>query len=319
MMPWSHGSVSKAAPAAPKLGALDLNLLVVFDAIMRDRSVTRAGQRLNLSQPAMSHALTRLRHMLKDELFVRSPNGMVPTPRAEQLATPIRIALDGLQQSLEPDQFEPEKAVANFRIAVDNYAAIVLVAPIAAHVAKIAPGVTLEFRPSGTLNLPDLLDRSELHLAIGPPGAHGERFSVRRLLQDQFVVVHRKGHPAATAREFSTEKLATLPLLEISSAQFGTDFVETGPARSKATAKPAMRAPILSAAQILATSDLVSVLPLNVAKNMTRSHQLVFRRLSRSPKPIEAAMIWLRRLDNQPAHAWLREIVSRVTSELRTT
>ena len=67
---------------APKLAALDLNLLVVFDAIMRDRSVTRAGQRLGLSQPAMSHALTRLRHMLKDELFVRSPNGMVPTPRA---------------------------------------------------------------------------------------------------------------------------------------------------------------------------------------------------------------------------------------------
>jgi len=306
--------------AAPKLGAIDLNLLVVFDVIMRDRSVTRAGQRLNLSQPAMSHALTRLRHMLKDELFVRSPNGMVPTPRADQLATPIRIALDGLQQSLEPVQFEPEKATAAFRIAVDNYAAIVLVAPIAAHVAKIAPGVMLEFRPSGTLNLPDLLDRSELHLAIGPPGVHGERFSVRRLLQDQFVVVHRKGHPAATAREFSTEKLATLPLLEISSAQFGADFVETtGPARSKATARPAMRAPILSAAQILATSDLVSVLPLNVAKNMTRSHQLVFRRLSRSPKPIEAAMIWLRRLDNQPAHAWLREIVSRVTGDLRAT
>jgi DNA-binding transcriptional LysR family regulator len=306
--------------AVPKLGAIDLNLLVVFDAIMRDRSVTRAGQRLNLSQPAMSHALTRLRHMLKDELFVRSPNGMVPTPRAEQLATPIRIALDGLQQSLEPVQFEPETATATFRIAVDNYAAIVLVAPIAAHVAKIAPGVTLEFRPSGTLDLPDLLDRSALHLAIGPPGVHGERFSVRRLLQDQFVVVHRKGHPAATAREFSTEKLATLPLLEISSAQFGTDFlVEPGPGKSKATAKPAMRAPILAAAQILATSDLVSVLPLNVAKNMTRSHQLVFRRLSRSPKPIEAAMIWLRRLDNQPAHAWLREIVSRVTADLRAT
>jgi DNA-binding transcriptional LysR family regulator len=306
--------------AVPKLGAIDLNLLVVFDAIMRDRSVTRAGQRLNLSQPAMSHALTRLRHMLKDELFVRSPNGMVPTPRAEQLATPIRIALDGLQQSLEPVQFEPETATATFRIAVDNYAAIVVVAPIAAHVAKIAPGVTLEFRPSGTLNLPDLIDRSELHLAIGPPGVHGERFSVRRLLQDQFVVLHRKGHPAATAREFSTEKLATLPLLEISSAQFGTDFlVEPGLGKSKATAKPAMRAPILAAAQILATSDLVSVLPLNVAKNMTRSHQLVFRRLSRSPKPIEAAMIWLRRLDNQPAHAWLREIVSRVTADLRAT
>jgi DNA-binding transcriptional LysR family regulator len=304
---------------APKLAALDLNLLVVFDAIMRDRSVTRAGQRLGLSQPAMSHALTRLRHMLKDELFVRSPGGMMPTPRAEELATPIRIALDGLQQSLEPDQFDPSKATTTFRIAVDNYAAIVLVAPIAAHVARIAPGVRLDFRPSGTLEVLEQLDRSELHLAMGPLGVQGERFSRRRLLQDQFVVVHRKDHPSAKAREFSTEKLATLPQLEISSAQFGPDSAETGPGRSKPGPKPAMRAPFLSAAQILATSDMVSVLPLNVAKNMTRSHHLVFRRLSRSPKPIEAAMVWLRRLDNQPAHAWLRDVISRVTGELRDT
>ena len=302
---------------APRLAALDLNLLVVFDAIMRDRSVTRAGQRLGLSQPAMSHALTRLRHMLKDELFVRSPNGMMPTPRAEELATPIRIALDGLQQSLEPMQFDPSKATATFRIAVDNYAAIVLVAPIAAHVARIAPGVRLDFRPSGTLDVLEQLDRSELHLAMGPSTVQGERFSRRRLLQDQFVVVHRKGHPAAKAREFSTEKLATLPQLEISSAQFGPDFAETVPGRSKPGLRPAMRAPFLSAAQILATSDLVSVLPLNVAKSMTRSHHLVFGRLSRSPKPIEAAMIWLRRLDNQPAHAWLRDVIGRVTSGLR--
>jgi DNA-binding transcriptional LysR family regulator len=304
---------------APTLAALDLNLLVVFDAIMRDRSVTRAGQRLGLSQPAMSHALTRLRHMLKDELFVRSPNGMMPTPRAEQLATPIRIALDGLQESLEPDQFDPSKATATFRIAVDNYAAIVLVAPIAAQISKIAPGVKLDFRPSGTLNVLEQLDRSELHLAMGPSGVQGERFSRKRLLQDQFVVVHRKGHPAAKAEEFSTEKLATLPQLEISSAQFGPDFVDTRPGRSKPGPGLAMRAPFLSAAQILATSNLVSVLPLNVAKSMTRSNQLAFRRLSRSPKPIEAAMIWLRRLDNQPAHAWLRDVISGVTSDLRDT
>ena len=299
---------------APKLGAIDLNLLVVFDAIMRDRSVTRAGQRLGLSQPAVSHALTRLRHMLKDELFVRSPQGMMPTPHAEQLATPIRIALEGLQHSLEPIQFEPAKATATFRIAVDNYAAIVLVAPIAEAVARLAPGVTLDFRPSGTLNIPELLDRSELHLAIGPPSVLGERFSVRRLLRDQFVVVHRKDHPAARAREFSTEKLATLPQLEISSAQFGADFVEAAPGKLKPVPRPAMRAPFLSAAPILANSDLVSAFPLNVARQMIKSHGLVFQRLSRPPKPIEAAMIWLRRLDNQPAHAWLRDVITGVVA-----
>src|ERR1700738_1686307 len=159
---WSHGRVNKTVP---RLGAIDLNLLVVFDAIMMERSVTRAGQRLGLSQPAISHALTRLRHMLKDELFVRSPSGMMPTPRAEQLATPVRIALDGLQQSLEPDHFDPAEDTTTFRIAVDNYAAIVLVAPIAAYVARIAPGVRLDFRPSGTLDVLEQLDRSELHLA----------------------------------------------------------------------------------------------------------------------------------------------------------
>jgi DNA-binding transcriptional LysR family regulator len=84
------------ATSSVKLGAIDLNLLVVFDAVMHERSVTRAGNRLGLSQPAMSHALARLRHMLKDGLFVHSSKGMVPTPRAEQLALPVRQALEGL-------------------------------------------------------------------------------------------------------------------------------------------------------------------------------------------------------------------------------
>ena len=123
-----------------RLGAIDLNLLVVFDAVMQERNVTRAGNRLGLSQPAMSHALARLRHMLKDQLFIRSPGGMVPTPRAEALALPIRQALDGLQHSLAPTQFDPAKATGAFQVAVDNYAAIVLAGPLASRVIKLAPG-----------------------------------------------------------------------------------------------------------------------------------------------------------------------------------
>src|SRR5260221_14782555 len=88
-------------------GAFDLNLLIVFDAVMQERSVTRAGQRVGLSQPAMSHALSRLRHMLKDELFIRAPEGMVPTPRAEALAQPLRHALSEMQLALAPAAFDP--------------------------------------------------------------------------------------------------------------------------------------------------------------------------------------------------------------------
>src|SRR5205807_7864133 len=151
---------------------------------MRDRSVTRAGNRLGLSQPAMSHALARLRHMLKDALFVRSRTGMVPTPRAHELALPVRQALEALQHSLAPPRFDPSKATGIFQVGVDNYAAIILVGPIAARMIKLAPGLTLEFRPSGTLDIPDLLDRGELDLAIGPYGKQAERFSRDALLDD---------------------------------------------------------------------------------------------------------------------------------------
>jgi DNA-binding transcriptional LysR family regulator len=306
------GSLKKVHP---RLASIDLNLLAVFDAVMRERSTTRAGKRLGLSQPAVSHALGRLRHMLKDELFVRGPQGMMPTPRAEQLAIPIRAAMDGLQEALEPDEFEPTRATTSFKIAVDNYAAIVLVAPIAAKVGQLAPGVRLDFRPSGTLNVLDLLDRSELHLAIGPADTVPERFKRKRLVQDEFVLVMQRGHSLSAVEEISREDLAGTPQLEISSAQFGSDGTGIAdPAKLKRRA--VVRAPILSAARILATSDLVATLPLKVALELTRGHELVYRPLARAPSPIETSMVWLRRLDNQPAHAWLRNELAKVVGGL---
>src|SRR5947208_1180240 len=112
--------------------AFDLNLLVVFDGLMQERSVTRAGKRLGMSQPALSHALNRLRFLLKDQLFIRTPKGMVPTPRAEQLAEPLRRALAAMEHALEPETFVPAKATRRFPIAVSNYAAIVIGPPLVA-------------------------------------------------------------------------------------------------------------------------------------------------------------------------------------------
>jgi DNA-binding transcriptional LysR family regulator len=296
-----------------KLGAIDLNLLVVFDAVMQERNVTRAGQRLGLSQPAMSHALTRLRFMLKDDLFIRSPKGMLPTPRAEQLALPVRSALDGLQHSLQPTQFVPSKATNSFRIAVHNYTAIVLVPQLAGRITKIAPGVTLEFRPGGTLNIVDLLDRGELELAIGFFPEQGERFSRLSLLQDDFVVVLRKGHPAAGARELSMEKFSALSHLSISSVQYTTDFIDKALARRRLTRRIQLRAPFLSAVRILVVSDMVSVVQRRVAEELVRYRPLVIRPLPLSSPTIETSMIWPRWLDDQPAHRWLRESVIAVT------
>src|SRR6266849_462632 len=139
-------------------GVIDLNLLIVFDAVMQERNVTRAGQKIGLSQPAMSHALNRLRYMLKDELFVRTPEGMVPTARAETLAQPLRNALSEMQLALEPGMFEPATSDRRFTLAISNYAAIVLAPPLAAAVSAAAPSVRLDLRPSGTGTL-DIVDR----------------------------------------------------------------------------------------------------------------------------------------------------------------
>jgi DNA-binding transcriptional LysR family regulator len=304
------------AGPSPRLGAIDLNLLTVFDAIMQERSVTRAGARLGLSQPAMSHALTRLRHMLKDELFVRSPKGMIPTPRAEQLAVPVRAALDGFQQALAPTAFEPANATQTFRVAVDNYAAIVLVGPLVARIVKLAPGVTMDFRASGTLNLPDLLDRAEIDLAVGSFAEQGERFSHQRLLRDEFVAVLRKSHPATAARGLSLETFAALPHLDISSLNPPTGFIDEALARRKRKRRIALRAPFLSAVRILAASDMVAVLPKGIAEELVRYRPLAIAALPHQSPNIETAMIWPRRLDNQPAHRWLRDHIARLSDML---
>jgi len=298
-----------------RLSAIDLNLLVVFDALMQERNVTKAARRLALSQPALSHALGRLRHMLKDELLVRSPKGMIPTPRAEALAVPIRRALDELQHSLEPPQFEPSKADNAFRIAVDNYAAIVLVPPLAARLAKAAPGVTLEFRPSGTLNVLDLLDRGQLDLAIGPPMHAGERFSQQPLLEDTFVLLLRKNHASASAKKLTVETLAALPHLEISSSAYDRSFIDESLSRRRLKRRIAMRASFLSVVRILAMSDAVTVLSRRVARELMGYRPLVMRELPFSTPAVLTSMIWPRWLENDSAHRWLRNAIESSVSD----
>src|SRR5260221_1262473 len=197
--------------------AFDLNLLVVFEGLFREGSVTRAGKRLGMSQPALSHALNRLRFLLKDQLFIRTPKGMVPTPRAEQLAIPLRRALAEMEHALEPETFVPAKATRRFPIAVGNYAAIVVGPPLVAAVATAAPSLQLDLRPSGTFDVFDRLDNGELELAIGSFTTIGERFASAPLLEDRFVAVMRRGHSAGRGT-LSAEKFVALAHLEISSS-----------------------------------------------------------------------------------------------------
>src|SRR3954453_9623878 len=226
-------------------GAFDLNLLIVFDAVMQERSVTRAGGRIGLSQPAVSHALSRLRHMLKDELFIRTPEGIAPTPRAEQLAEPLRRALNDLQLALEPDTFVPKEASRQFMMAINNYAAVVLAPPLLMAVTAAAPRIRLDLRPTGLRDMSALLDRGELDLAIGTFDEAGERFASAPLLEDSFVVTMRHDH-SAPRNPLTPPALATLSYLDISSSGEESGFVDEWLATRGLTRSITHRAPRLA-------------------------------------------------------------------------
>src|SRR5882672_10501917 len=298
-------------------GAFDLNLLIVFDAVMQERSVTRAGSRIGLSQPAMSHALNRLRHMLKDELFVRTPGGMVPTPRAEMLAQPLRSALSEMQLALEPAVFDPAASDRRFALAVNNYAAVVLAPPLVAAVSAAAPAVRLDLRPSGTLDIIDRLDRSDLDLTVGSMASEGERFATAPLLEDPFVMVMRRGHPASR-RKLSAAAFSALPHLEISSSGEDTGFIDRWLAEGGFVRRIALRAPYLSAAAILVQSDMVATLSRRIAQEFVRSHPLQIREPPYDSPRVRTVMLWHRRLDRHPAHRWLRDVVLSVAKSLRS-
>lgn len=294
-------------------GVFDLNLLLVFDAVMQERSVTRAAGRIGLSQPAVSHALSRLRHMLKDELFIRTPEGMVPTPRSEQLAAPLRRALNDLQLALEPEVFDPQETDRQFVIALNNFAAVILAPPVLIAVAAAAPGMRLDLRPIGLRDAVGLLDRGELDLAIGNFKGLGERFATATLFEDCFVMAMRRDHPAAR-RKLTPQALADLPYLEISSGGEETGFVDDWLGRHGLTRIIAHRAPRLSAAAILSGSGLVAVLSRRLAEHWVHLYGLAVRELPFGAPVIRTEMLWHRRFDNQPAHLWLRSIIQQTAA-----
>jgi DNA-binding transcriptional LysR family regulator len=300
-----------------KLTTFDLNLLVVFEAILRDRSVTKAGGRLGLSQPAMSHALNRLRWMLTDQLFIRTPEGMVPTPRAEQLAHPVRRALGELQSALDPEEFIPAQAERRFTLAVNNYAAVVLAGPITAECAALAPNVRVSLRPSGTLNLPELLDRGELDVAIAALEPPADRFASRVLVEDRYVAVMRRGHPVAH-KKLDLKTFAALPHLVISSSGEDLSFVDAALGAAGYARSIALEAPYLSAGAILVQSDMVAVLGSQIAQEFRRAYPIDLRDLPFKSPRLHTVMLWHKRFNDQVAHRWLREMVVSVAAHFQT-
>lgn len=296
-------------------GGFDLNLLTVFDSVMQERNLTRAGRRLGLTQPAVSHALTRLRHLMNDELFVRGPEGMVPTSRAEQIAGPVHEALAGLQIALEPQASQPEDIATDFNLALSSYVVFNMARCLVTRIRADAPRIGLTLRLSGNLNILNELDNGNVDLALTRLIDGGERFKCVRVLTDRFVCVTRNDHPILRRGSLSLEDLADVPHLKITSDGDYTGFVDEVLERQGLSRQTILGAPFLAAAPLLASGELMAVLPERTAERMCEMAPLAKLPLPFESPALEVVMIWHRRHDTHPAHHWLRDTIRQILSE----
>lgn len=296
-------------------GTFDLNLLMVFDAVMQDKNLTRAGQRLGLSQSAVSHALARLRHMLKDELFVRAPEGMLPTPRAERISGPIHDALQEMRVTLESDEFDASQTSRSFTVAANNYAARAVVPSLVVHAAKIAPSVVMDVRPVGMTHILDQLDRGTVELALDTLIEGGERFKCSGLLEDEYAVILPTEHPMAK-EPLSVEQFARLPHITVTSSGDSTEFVDEALRKRHLSRTVVARVPLHSLSSVLVGSGALSVVPRRVAAGIMAFRPLTVRPLPITSPRILLSMIWHRRLDHDPGHRWLRTTLRASVSEV---
>jgi DNA-binding transcriptional LysR family regulator len=287
------------------IGDLDLNLLHVFQAVHAARNVSRAAESLGLSQPAVSHALTRLRLALRDPLFVRTAGGVTPTAKAEHLARQVEAALKILDVALhESERFDPARSQRRFVVHMSDIGADEFLPLIMAEVGRSAPGVRVEALQLEPQAIGAALDEGRIDLAFGylPELTGTER---QRLLDERYVVLLRRGHPLARIR--SRAALTQLDFILVRShAEPARALHLLGlESRIRLTLPHFMVAP-----SILAASDLAVVIPRRPALRFAERHELQVVEPDLGLPPFEVAMHWTWRFHNDPGHRWLRGIAA---------
>ena len=296
------------------LRPVDLNLLKLLDALLRERSVTRAGQRLGLSQPAASRALGRLRRLLADRLVVRTPQGLEPTPRASALAEPVARLLEGARAIVAPVEFDPATARGKIVIGSVDYMTLLLMPALVARLSRLAPGLDLEI-PAMVGDHVGLIARDAADLALGIYEDLPAGFFRRLLYDEDLVCVVRRGHPVVEAG-LTLERFLALSHVTVVVTGRGEAPVDVALARLGLTRRVAMRLPhFLVAPMLVAEGDMILSLPRRLAHRITDLAPLAVLELPLEIGPLPMSMIWHERRQDDPAHAWLRRQVVEVVRE----
>jgi len=294
---------------------LDLNLLRVFDVVMAERNLTRAAERLSLTQPAVSNALKRLREAVGEDLLTRSAHGVVPTARAEALWPEVRSALGRLRGVLAPGEFDPRADTVNFRIAMADATAALFMPPLVAQIEQGGVQANLRSLPLTTRDPSTLLERGDADIAVGffPDTvaallAQGDGALLRRqrLNEGEYTCVMRRGHPLAKQPLTLDAYCAAHHLLvSLSGRDHGlADQVLGGLNRKRRVVLTVNQ--YFTAGRVVANSDLLTVLPAYFIASTGYRDQLVSRSLPFALPSLHLEMLWHIRNDRSSAHQWLR-------------
>lgn len=298
------------------LARVDLNLLVALDALLTDRSVTRAAARVGLRQSAMSHNLARLRKLLGDELLTRGPEGMRPTPRALALVDPVRIALAQVTALVSPSQaFDPRTAERAFTIGLPDGAEVLLGPALLSTLRESAPGIQL--RLENTDRLFDELDAGRLDFGIvfGPLPAGQVHHKQRRLGTDSFVCLFNADR-TGVASPISLEDYVRLPHVLTTLRRGEQGVVDEALAKLGLSRTVAVTTPRFAAVPFLvAGAPLVATMPARIAHFFAATLGL-----SISPAPVAlpeavASLVWHASYDHDPANIWLRQTVESIAAK----
>jgi DNA-binding transcriptional LysR family regulator len=316
---------------------LDLNLLRVFDAVMEERSVLRAGQRICLSQSAVSHALARLREMLGDELFIRTTTGMQPTARALTMAPLIREAWKTLDAAIGLPKFEPGNSTRRFTIVVSDFVSIVMIPRLLGLLRAEAPFVDLIIRPDNRIDLTEQIDLGQIDAAIGTFSDAPARFRSSALFEHDDVLI------ADSSRELgklSLKKLSEISIAAVSlhgehdgivdgfvserglvrrSEIFDRAALERAFSGSSQSPRLAVSLPhFLALPSLLADAHLTAIVPRPLAKVLARVHPLSTHELPYKTASVDVSVLWHERNTDDAPQVWLRRMLRRAAEPLRS-
>jgi DNA-binding transcriptional LysR family regulator len=308
-------SPSAKTIAAAQKPNLDLQLLACFEALMRERHVSRAAEAMNLGQSSMSEALARLRTLFADPLLVRGRDGMAPTPRALELRESVRGLLERAQSLLESAQeFEPREAAQTLRLIASDYTQFMLIPRLLAELAARAPRMAIEVVPIGVRQIEAGLESGDADLAVGlvldPPAGLRRKL----LFHERSVCIARKGHPALKKR-LGAADFAALPHIHVapSGLRYFSAALDEALEKQGVTRRVVLISPhFLLAALVVASTDAVVFLPSRVARRLEAMLPVkVFEPPLELPN-YEIAMLWHERTHANRAQAWLRQLVSEI-------